>query len=353
MKLIRSAIEKMEAYVPGFQPKEGEKFIKLNTNENPYPPSPRVLEAIRRGIGASLRLYPNPLADSLRDKIASLFKVPREWVIAGNGADEILNMAVRVTVGKNDKMLVTDPTYILYEVLANFQEAKVIKCPLNQNFDLPNQFPVEGAKMILMTNPNSPTGCPFDKKKLEAICRKAKGMVLIDEAYADFADENCMDFVKKFKNVIITRTLSKSFSLCGLRIGFAISNPEIIEAMMKVKDSYNMNRLSQLAGVAALQDLDWMRQGVRRIKRDREFLTQKLIKLEFKVLPSQANFIFVRHSQISALEIYKCLYEKRILVRHFNRPRLREYLRISIGVHQEMVKLVKVLEGILKGRDEK
>ena len=349
MRLFRNSIENLKGYVPGFQPKES-GFIKLNTNENPYPPSPKVLEALRDATGEKLRLYPDPVSDKLRDQIASIFKVKRNWVIVGNGSDEILDLAVRATVGRNDKVFITDPTYILFEVLAKVQEAKVIRCPLGEGFDLPENLAVRGAKIVMISNPNTPTGTLFKQKRIEEICRNASGLVLIDEAYVDFAESHCMDLVKKFRNVIVTRTLSKSFSLAGLRVGFAVSRPEVIETLMKIKDSYNVNRLSQIAALEALKDLKWMKEAARRIVRDREFLSDKLRVLGFEVIPSQANFVFAKHPSYPAFKLYKKLYDRKILVRHFDLPRLKAYLRISIGTHQEMIKLIKAIEEILNNK---
>lgn len=345
---FRKNIDQMEGYVPGLQPRTG-GFIKLNTNENPYPPHQVVISAIKDALGENLRLYPDPLSNILRDKIASVYGVPESWVIAGNGSDDVLNLIGRAVLGKNDRLFITDPTYVLYEVLAKFQEAKIIRCALDENFDLPEKMDVSEAELVMISNPNTPAGTLFKKTKIEAICKKTKGLVLIDEAYADFAETNCLDLVKKYQNVMITRSLSKSFSLAGLRVGFAIARPRVIETMMKVKDSYNLNRLNQAAGVAALSNLSSMRDAVTRIIRDREFLTQKLQELGFFVLPSQANFIFTRHPRYSALRLYEELLSEKILVRHFNVPRLKEYLRISIGTHQDMVKLVKVVAERFEG----
>lgn len=344
-KFFRTSIENLDAYVPGLQPK-GKGFIKLNTNENPYPPSPRVIDILQQTASDILRLYPSPTAGLLREKIAQTFGFKKEWVFVGNGSDEILNLIVRACLGKGDKLWVTDPTYILYEVLANMQEARVIKCPLGEDFQWPKRFDLQGAKLVMISNPNTPTGTFFAKTQISEVCKKTKGLVVIDEAYADFAQTNCLDFVKKFKNVMITRTLSKSFSLAGLRVGFAVARPEVIQVLMKLKDSYNVNRLSQEAGLAAIEDLNAMKEAVKRVVRDREFLTQRLCGLGFQVIPSQANFIFVKHQHLPALKIYQGLYQRRILVRHLNLPRLKSYLRISIGTHQQMIQLVKELEKI-------
>ncbi len=344
---FRKSIELLSEYVPGFQPKE-KGFIKLNTNENPYPPSSKALEILKIEASEALRLYPDPISETLREKIAKTYGFKPDWIFVGNGSDEILNLIVRACLGKGDELWVTDPTYILYEVLANMQEARVTKCSLDENFDLPERINVGKAKLVMISNPNTPTGAFFDKSSLKTICRQAKGLVVIDEAYADFSKENCLDFVKKFKNVVVTRTMSKSFSLAGLRLGWAIARPEVIQVLMKLKDSYNVNRLSQRAGLAAITDLASMKEAVKRVVRDRDFLTEKLMKLGFKVIPSQSNFLFVKHLSVDALKLYQELYKRKILVRHFNLPKLKNYLRITIGTHQQMVQLVKALEHIIQ-----
>jgi len=343
MKLFRSAILNMQGYVPGFQPKEG-GFIKLNTNENPYPPSQTVFEVLKKSFDASLRLYPDPMSDLLRKEIADMFRISKEWIMVGNGSDELLNIAVRAILEKNDKLFITDPTYILYEVLAAMQEAKIIRCRLDKNFDFPQEIDTQDAKLVMISNPNTPTGKVFERKTIEALCRKTKGFVLLDEAYVDFSKENSMNLVKKYKNVIVTRSFSKSYALAGLRIGYLVARPEVIEEFMKLKDSYNVNRLSQAAALAAIKDRVWFRATLSRIIRDREMFSAELEKLDFEVIPSDANFIFVKHPKVKALDLYKKLYAEKILVRHFNRERLKEYLRISIGTHQEMIQVLNVIK---------
>jgi histidinol-phosphate aminotransferase len=346
MKSFRSAILRMQGYVPGFQPKEG-GFIKLNTNENPYPPSQKVFEALKESFDASLRLYPDPMSDPLREEIAETLHISKDCIMVGNGSDELLNIAVRAILGKNDKLFITEPTYILYEVLAAMQEAKIIRCKLDQYFDFPKKINARDAKLVMISNPNTPTGKVFSPRVIEKLCRETKGFVLLDEAYADFSKENSMNLVKKYKNVMVTRSFSKSYALAGLRIGYLAARPEVIEEFMKLKDSYNVNRLSQAAALAALKDRAWFRETISRVIRDREMFSAELEKLGFSVIPSEANFIFVRHPKIKALDLYQQLYDKKILVRHFNRERLREYLRISIGTHQEMIKVLKVIQKML------
>ena len=348
MRLFRDHLSKISGYVPGIQPKNSD-FIKLNTNENPYPPSPRVIKALREALNGSLRLYPDPLSDRLRDRIAEVCALSREWVLVGNGSDEILNWVSRAVLAKGDELWVTDPTYILYEVLAQFQEAKTVRCLLDEKFDLPHRFNLKNAQLIMISNPNTPTGTCFDKSKIIKICSSTRALVLIDEAYVDFAQCDCIELVKNFKNVLVTRSFSKSFSLAGMRIGYAVGRPETIGILMKLKDSYNLNRLSQAAALAALNDMAWMKENVERIIRDRFFLSENLSKLGFHVLPSQANFIFAAHKNFGAKWLYERLYERKFLVRHFELPRLENYLRISIGTHLEMVKLVGLIRELTKG----
>ncbi len=235
---FRLDIDEMNGYTPGEQPKML-NLIKLNTNENPYPPSPKVIEAIRNFELNHLRLYPDPMCDGIRDVVAGLHGVNRENVIAGNGSDDILTMAIRCFTDGERVAACFDPTYSLYNVLARMQGAKCIKIRLKRDFSLPTNAAkkADGANLLLIARPNSPTGSSYPLEQVANICEKFDGIVLIDEAYADFAGDNCADFVKTFDNVIISRTMSKSYSLAGIRFGYALASAEIIEGMMKVNES--------------------------------------------------------------------------------------------------------------------
>ncbi|MDP3980930.1 MAG: histidinol-phosphate transaminase [Chlamydiota bacterium] len=336
-------IQDLSAYVPGIQP-EGTDYIKLNTNENPYPPSRQVIQALKKASNATLRLYPNPSAEGLRKKIADRFGLDPDCVLIGNGSDELINLIIRSVVGPGDKVFLTYPTYILYDVLVNLQQGSKVIHSLDAQYNLTPPFATDGLKLAFFANPNTPTGTIFQKDILEQFCTQTEALVVIDEAYVDFAKTDCLDFIHRFKNVLITRTFSKSYAMAGLRIGYVLGTPENIRELMKIKDSYNVNRLSAIAAEAAFDDYEYMLKRAQMVIRDRKFLTKQLEKLDFDVLPSEANFVFAKHRRIDAKMIYKMLLDQHILVRHFDLPRLNEFLRISIGTHQEMVKLITALK---------
>jgi histidinol-phosphate aminotransferase len=331
----------LEGYKPGEQPQE-EGFIKLNTNENPYPPSPLVLSRLKKAVNARLRLYPDPLGEKLREKISQVYGVNSQRVILGNGSDETLGIIMRSFIGNGDKIVNLYPSYTLYKVLARIQEAEIIEVDLNEDYSLPEKIP-EG-DLILITNPNTPSGTLIPCQRIKDLCRERKGVVVLDEAYVDFARENCLELSSKFENLIILRTLSKSFSLAGMRIGFGIAARNLIQGMLKVKDSYNLNQLSLVAAEAALSDLEYRDRNVQSIISRRELLSESLKELGFFVYPSEANFVLAKSPR--AKEIYEKLKEKKILLRYFDEPRLRDALRITIGTSEEIQKLIDTLKTI-------
>jgi len=348
---FRQDIEEMDGYTPGEQPKML-NLIKLNTNENPYPPSPKVLEAIKNFELNHLRLYPDPLCDGIRDVIADLHGLKRENVIAGNGSDDILTMAVRCFTDNQSPAACFNPTYSLYTVLAKMQGAKCIRIPLKKDFSLPANVikKADGANLLLIARPNSPTGCSYPLKKIAKICEKFDGTVLIDEAYADFAGDNCADFVKCFDNVIISRTMSKSYSLAGIRFGYALSSPEIIEGMMKVKDSYNVNMLTQVAVKAALQDREYLAKTVAKILNTRKRLIKELKALKFEIVESDANFVFAAPPDEDAKKLFNILRENQIVTRYFPGRNTGKYVRISIGTDEQIKKLLEVTKELYQPR---
>lgn len=347
MSYFRENIEKMQGYAPGEQPKNG-RYIKLNTNENPYPPSQRVLDAIQEAVNPDLRLYPDPLATSARDKIAVLFEISPERVILGNGSDDILSMIIRSFVGYNDKVVVPYPTYSLYETLVEFQEGKLCNIDFNDDFTLPDDIVIKDAKVTFLSNPNSPSGTMIPPEDVSDIAERIDGILVIDEAYADFADANCLDLVNKHKNVIVLRTLSKSYSLAGLRLGFGIAHGELIKGLIKVKDSYNVDRLCIAGVIAALSDQQSMKENVRKIRKTRGFLSETLTKWNFHVYPSQSNFVFVRTPErVDAKKLFLELKNRKILVRYFEKRRADDCLRITVGTDEEIQKLLNNIADIL------
>lgn len=348
MLTFREIVKRMEGYVPGEQPKE-KGFIKLNTNENPYPPPPEVLKALREKVTPErLALYPPPLSDQLRFKLSEVYGVSPNQIIVGNGSDELLNIIFRAFLGYRSRVAYLYPTYTLYRTLATIQEAEYLEIPFQEeNFqELPSRFLTEEADLKIVCNPNSPTGTFIAIKETEKLLQASRCPIVLDEAYVDFAEENALPLLSKYPQLIIVRTLSKSFSLAGLRIGFLFAHPEVVEELLKLKDSYNVNILSQIAGVAALEGLSWVRENIRKIKKTREWFSQALEDLGFQVLPSQANFVFVRKRSRESLEkVYQELKKRKILVRFF--PEWKEWLRITIGKDQEMQVLLENLKDIL------
>src|SRR6516225_1108029 len=277
--MFRKAIHRMAPYVPGEQPRPGERLVKLNTNENPYPPSPRVLKAVARAVlGQALRRYPAPQADDFIAAAARRYGFAPRMIMAGNGSDELLAMLFRATLGPGDRAAWPAPTYSLYETLAAVQEARVLAPPWGPDFELPLEALVRArARLTIVCNPNSPSGTLTLRRTLARLARMLDGRLLvIDEAYVDFAEDNALDLVQRFPNVAVLRSLSKSYSLAGMRLGLCFAHPEILEQLGKVKDSYNLSRLAIAAGAAALDDDAWMRRNVARVKRTRSMATRRL-----------------------------------------------------------------------------
>jgi len=350
MSLIRRQVERMSGYVPGEQPKVA-NLIKLNTNENPYPPSPKVLEAIRGAIDGRLRLYPDPTSSALRAKLGKIHVFDADQIVIGNGCDDILNLCVRAFCGECEKLAYFWPSYSLYPVLANIQGATQVELPLDENFQI-NPHPsllakLAGVKLVFITQPNAPSGVWLQRIELQRVIEEAQGVVVIDEAYVDFASENCLDLVREYDNVIVARTFSKAFSFAGMRVGWAVGPRELISALNKVKDSYNVSRLSQLGAEATLEEWDYFQQNVSKIRSRRERTTSELAKLGFFVYPSQANFVFARPpATLTAKQWFDGLRTQNILVRWWDANRIRDFARVSIGTDEEMDKFLETTKVI-------
>ncbi|HSE91155.1 MAG TPA: histidinol-phosphate transaminase [Candidatus Binatia bacterium] len=345
---FRKNIAALAGYVPGEQPRD-ENVIKLNTNENPYPPSPRVFTALRRAINRSLRLYPEPLSDSLRAIAATVYGVKPENILAGNGSDEILSILTRCLVGSQDRVAFPVPTYSLYDTLIAIQQGERISVDYPPDFSVPEALASQNAALTFLCNPNSPSGTLVSLQDIERLARAVSGILVIDEAYVDFAESegaSSLPLIKHLPNLVVLRTFSKSFSLAGMRIGLAFAPEEIISGMMKVKDSYNLNRLSLVAAAAALGDMPWMTRNIRRIQRSRRQLSAGLRKMGFYVYPSHANFVMARKQEQNLKDVYERLKGKKILVRYFDVPGLQDSLRISVGTPQEIRALLKEMKAI-------
>ena len=347
---FRPAIDAIAGYAPGEQPKI-DNLIKLNTNENPYPPSPEVAAALRSLDFERLRRYPDPTADALRDAIAAHWGVKRENVICGNGSDDLLTMIFRAFTSPERPVAVLDPSYSLYPVLAAMQEAPVIRIPLaRKSFELEVDLAqaAKGANLAMLTRPNAPTGNAIPREKIEKFCRDFDGVVTIDEAYADFADDDCVAFATKFDNVLVMRTFSKSYSLAGVRLGYAIGAPALIEGLMKLKDSYNLDMLTQTVGRAAFEDQATLQEHVSMIRATRSRLAGELEKLNFRVIPSQTNFLFVSPPDGDAARIFAELRKNAVIVRYFPGEITGNYLRITVGTDHETDRLLELLKGICR-----
>jgi histidinol-phosphate aminotransferase len=340
----RAAIESMHAYTPGEQPGPGEKVIKLNTNENPFPPSPRVMEAIRALDGEALRRYPNPSAEPFRVAAARVLGVTPDMIIAGNGSDEILAMVVRTYLDRGDVLAYPDPTYSLYPVLAEMSENQVAEVPWAAGWQLPaDALLATGARAIFFANPNAPSGTVVSPEEVRALAARFSGILLIDEAYVDFAETSCLGLVRECPNVIVSRTFSKGYSLAGLRFGYAVAAPEVIAALGKVKDSYNCDALAVAAATAAILDQDYARTGWQAVRAERERLTGELAKRGFQVIPSQSNFLLATCPGGDGAAVYRALKSRGFLVRYFARPGLTDKVRITVGTREQDDALVAAL----------
>lgn len=345
MGRIRESVERLAAYRPGEQPKV-EGLVKLNTNENPYPPSPAVAEALRGVDAGSLRLYPDPMATALRKRLAEIHGTGEDNVFVGNGSDEVLRLAVRAFTQPGGSAGMFDPTYSLYPVLCAAEEVGVERTPLGERFEWRRPETTEKAGLFFLTNPNAPTGVLYGEADVEGWVKRFPGVVLIDEAYGDFADgAPGVRLAGEHDNVLVCRTLSKSFSLAGIRCGYAIGDARLIGALYKLKDSYNLDALTQRVALAALGDLEWMRENARKIRATRERTRAALEAKGHEVIPSSANFLFVKPGgKETAGEAFLRLRENRILVRYFpDSPRTRDWLRISVGTDEQMERLVGLM----------
>ncbi len=345
-------VRDMVPYVPGEQPRD-RKFIKLNTNENPYPPAPEVLDAIRAAAGDSLRLYPDPECLVLRQAVAGATGVKPEQVFCGNGSDEILSFAFQAFFDPEKPISFPDITYSFYEVYVKYLNLTAVTIPLNADFSLPlERFLTEPRGGVVIANPNAPTGQAVSAADL---CRVVEAnvhqVVIVDEAYVDFGAESMAGFVDAYPNLLVVQTLSKSRSLAGLRVGWALGNENLIAALRCVRDSinsYTVDRLAQSAAAAALGAAEYFEQTRRAIMDTRERTWKRLVDLGFDVAPSRSNFLFVRHGAVPGKALFDGLRERGILVRRWDLPRIGDHLRISIGTDAEMDALCEALAALTR-----
>jgi histidinol-phosphate aminotransferase len=352
MGYFRDNVERAAGYTPGFQPKAAE-VVKLNTNENPYPPSPQVMQTLARIRPEQLRRYPDPLGNAFREAAAELNGVSPENILCCNGGDDLLSIAIRACCDEGRPVAYPMPTYSLYPVLARLQDCEAIEIPFGEKFDLPAELATTGAALTIVCNPNAPTGSFVPVEEIASLADRLTGVLLIDEAYVDFAQQNCTPLVKAFDNVIVLRTLSKGYSLAGLRFGYAIAQKGLIDGLVKVKDSYNVDALAIALATAAIRDQAYFRQNVEEIKKERTALTEQLRSLGFIVPDSHSNFVFAQVANGSAGRIHEQLAARNIFVRYWNAPGLQDKLRISVGTREQNQKLLSALKEILSGGGDK
>ncbi len=348
MSFFRPAVDALRPYVPGRQPAPGARVVKLNTNENPYPPSPHARAALATVDADALRRYPDPSSRAFREAAAETLDIDPAWILAGNGSDDVLTMLVRAVTGPGRPVVYPTPTYVLYRTLAGIQETPVVEAPFDTDFALPVAALVEAAgALTFVANPNSPSGTAAPPSTLAALADSLDGLLVVDEAYVAFAESDALDLVRRRSNVVVLRTLSKSHGLAGLRLGYAIAPPAVIEGLGKVKDSYNVDAVADRVGAAAIRDTAYARSVAGRIIDSRRRLAQRLEELGCRVWPSQANFLLVRPPAGDAARVHRGLEAIGVLVRYFDEPALAETLRITVGTGEENAVLLDALQQIL------
>lgn len=347
---VRPEIAAMAGYTPGEQPQGASKFIKLNTNENPYPPPAGIRGAIEGVLQRGLNKYPDPMANAFRTRAAELHGLPgKDWILCGNGSDDILTICTRAFVGQGELLRLPYPSYILYRTLAQLQGARWEEVRFNPDWSLPSAFgeKADGLKLVFLPNPNSPTGTMISREAILDFAERLPCPLIVDEAYVDFADWNCIDLVKENEKIIVSRSLSKSYGLAGLRFGYLAAQPQIVEQLLKVKDSYNCDALSIAAATAAIDDTAWLAENRRKIVATRSRLEAKLNELGFAVIPSQANFVWCTHPQHGAKPLYEKLKAAHILVRYMNYAGWSDGLRISVGSDEQIDALLAILTSLI------
>ncbi|MFA5785315.1 MAG: histidinol-phosphate transaminase [Phycisphaerae bacterium] len=346
MGYFHDNIERMAGYEPGFQPARTD-VVKLNTNENPYPPSPTVIEAIRAVEAERMRRYPDPTAKAFRATAAQVNTVDADNIICCNGGDDLLKTAFIAFCDSTRAAAYPVPTYSLYPVLAKIVGCEVSEIPFDAEFNLPAGLVKTGAALTIVCNPNAPSGSFINVNEIASLADEVKGVVLVDEAYVDFADDNCVRLIKDFDNVMILRSMSKGYSLAGMRFGYGIASKTLIQGLLKVVDSYPVDAVAQAAATAAIKDQQYFKTNIEKVKAERARLTDALRKLGFKVPNSSSNFVLAQCTEPNAGEIYEKLVERDVYVRYFNMPGLDDKLRITVGTSEQNNKLLEVLKGIL------
>jgi len=338
----------MSGYAPGEQPQAG-KFIKLNTNENPYPASAAVGRAVRAVLERGLGRYPDPLAGAFRRRAAEVLSVDPDWILCGNGSDEILTLLTRAFVGEGQVLRLPYPSYILYKTLAQIQGAKSEEIRFEPDWSLADRFAsaVDGLRLVFLPNPNSPSGTLISSERILELAERLPCPLLVDEAYADFACDNCLRLVAQNEKIMVARSLSKSYALAGLRFGFLVAQPQVIAGLIKVKDSYNCDALSIAAATAAIDDQAWLAANRAKILATRGALTIQMRELGFAAVESQANFVWCPHPKLPLKPLYERLKNERILVRYMDYAGWGDGLRISVGSDEQIDACLSLLNGMI------
>jgi len=350
MRFFRPAIVAMDGYTPGFQPKTSD-VIKLNTNENPYPASPRVTEAIQHRLEQGLQRYPSPMADAFRAAAAALHGVTPDWVLAGNGSDDILTICTRAFIGEGQVIRTPTPSYVLYKTLAEIQGGRIELIPFQRDWSLGDDFVEDvddNLKLAIIANPNSPSGTMLSPERVLKLATRLPCPLLVDEAYVDFADQSCLDLIHEDQRIMISRTLSKSYALAGLRFGYVIAQPHMIRELAKVKDSYNCDALSIAGATAAIEDQDWLAENRAKILAGRERLTDGMRRIGFTVADSQANFTWNTHVDWPIKVIAESLIARGIFVRYMKYEGWADGLRISVGTEVQIETCLEQIAAIVR-----
>ncbi len=349
-RFFSSKLNKLTAYTPGEQPKDMQ-YIKLNTNESPYPPAQNVLDAVS-GEVENLALYPDPECSILREEIAKIYNVKAENVLVSNGSDDILNFAFAAFGDVGKTALFPDITYGFYTVFANLNGVNYRQIPLRNDFTINPEHYYNANGPVFIANPNAPTGIEMRHGEIEDIIKNnPDNVVVIDEAYIDFGGTSCVPLTKKYDNVVVVQTFSKSRSLAGARLGFAVASKAIIDDLATIKFStnpYSVNRMTMAAGIAVMENNSYYMENCKKIMQTREYVTEELEKLGFDVVPSQANFVFATTDIISGKDLYEQLKQNGVLVRHFDNPRICEFNRITIGSREQMERFIEIVRIIVK-----
>ncbi len=348
MSYFRPEIERMQGYVPGEQPQAG-KFVKLNTNENPYPPSPAVARAVAAAAERGLSRYPDPMAGAFRRRAGEVLGVDPDWILCGNGSDDILTIVTRALVGQQERLRLPYPSYILYRTLAELQGAEAEEVRFERDWSLGPGFSAQAAKLKLafLPNPNSPSGTMIPPEQVLELAERLPCPLLVDEAYVDFADTSCLPLVAQSERIIVSRSMSKSYSLAGLRFGFLVAQPRLVEQFVKVKDSYNTSALAIAGATAAIDDQAWLAQNRAKIVATRGKLVEGMRRLGFATVESQANFVWNPHPSLPVKPLYERLKQAGVLVRYMDYAGWGDGLRISVGSDEQIDACLGLLQSMV------